>query len=133
METDEEKKVREEKEAEEKAAAEAEAAKASSAEKDAEKKKALRTAEEAKGKSPLEEARDLDKSIKEGTENMKKLLEKNEKVMADAAISGKGFAGQGAPKQESEDEKWAKEAKVRYAGTGMDPTPDENSGPVKYS
>ena len=126
METDEEKKVREEKEAEEKAAAEAEATKAS----DAEKKK---VAEEATGKSPLEEARALDKSIKEGTENMKKLLEKNEKVMADAAISGKGFAGQGAPKQESEDEKWAKEAKERYAGTGMDPTPDPDTGPTKYS
>ena len=133
METDEEKKVREEKEAEEKAAAEAEAAKASAAEKDAEKKKALRTAEEAKGKSPLEEARALDKSIKESTESMKKLLVKNEKIFADAALAGKGFAGQTPPPQKTDDEKWAEDAKKRYAGTGMDPTPDPDTGPTKYS
>lgn len=73
-------------------------------------------------KSPLEEARALDESIKKGTAEIKKLLERNEKVMADAMVTGKGFAGQSAPVQKTEDEKWAEDAKKRYAGTGMDPT-----------
>ena len=47
-------------------------------------------------KSPLEEARALDLSIKEGTANLKKLFEKNEKLVADLQISGKGFAGGGS-------------------------------------
>ena len=129
VETDEEKKVREEKEEAEKKAAE-EAKEKEEADAEAAKASAK---EESKVKSPLEEARALDKSIKEGAERMKKLLEKNEKIFADAALAGKGFAGQGDPPKESEDEKWAREAKVRYEGTGLDPTPDADTGPTKYS
>ncbi len=129
VETDEEKKVREEKDAaEKKAAEEADAAK----KKEEEEKAAAAKAPEGEGKSPLEEARALDKSIKEGSAKIQKLLEKNEKIMADAAISGKGFAGQGAAQIESEDAKWAREAKERYAGTGLDPTPDDGK-PTTYS
>ena len=76
--------------------------------------------------SPLEEARALDKSIKASNIEMKKLLERNEKTLADSLISGKGFAGQPAPKTETEDEKWAKEAKLRYAGTGMSPVENDD-------
>jgi translation initiation factor 4G len=120
VETDEEKKVREEKEETDKKAAEEADAKAK-ADADAEAAKAS-PAKKEETKSPLEEARALDKSIKEGTAKMQALLEKNEKVMADAAISGKGFAGQAESAKKTEDEKWAEEAKKRYEGTGMDPT-----------
>lgn len=81
-------------------------------------------------KSFLEEARELDKSIKEGTIKIQELLEKNEKLLADALISGKGVAGD-IEKPETEEEKWAKDAKIRYAGTGMDPTPDEEDAKAK--
>lgn len=53
---------------------------------------------EADLKSPLEEARALDKSIKESTAKMQKLLERNEKLFADAALAGKGFAAPQAPR-----------------------------------
>lgn len=78
--------------------------------------------EKAESKSPLEEARALDKSIKEGTAKIQKLLEKHEKILADVAVTGKGFAGQAPTAPKTDDEKWAEEAKERYAGTGMDPT-----------
>ena len=51
---------------------------------------------------------------------------------AEDALGGDSEAG-GKPKKESEDEKWAKDAKKRYAGTGMDPTPDEDNTPTTYS
>lgn len=41
------------------------------------------------------------------------------------ALGGRAEAGQ-TPKVETEDEKWAKDAKERYEGTGMDPTPDDS-------
>jgi len=46
-----------------------------------------------------------------------------EKATAEALINGRSYAGQSQPKTETEEEKWAREAKIRYAGTGMDPTP----------
>jgi len=69
---------------------------------------------------------------------IKKLLEDNEKVLeetkmererAEKAASemlyqGRSTAGQAPEPVETADEKWAREAKLRYAGTGMDPTPD---------
>jgi ribosomal protein L3 len=134
--TDEEKKAQEiqekaEREAKEKAAKELEE-KELAEQKDADEKK-RQDAAQPSTKSPLEEARTLDKSIKEGTAKIQKLFEKNEKIMADAAISGKGFAGQSPTAPKTDDEKWAEDAKKRYAGTGMDPTPDPDSGPTKYS
>lgn len=49
-------------------------------------------------KSPLEEARDIDASIKAGNAELKKLLEKQEQLLADTALAGKGFAGMPATK-----------------------------------
>ena len=48
--------------------------------------------EEADGRSPLEEARELDKSIKSGNAEFRKLVERQEKAAADSQIAGKGFA-----------------------------------------
>jgi len=67
------------------------------------------------GKSPIEEA-------KEVLELMKKERERIEKATSEMLISGRSYAGQPQFKEETADEKWAREAKERYAGTGMDPT-----------
>lgn len=46
-------------------------------------------------------------------------------------LSGTTRAGANPPKPKTEDEKWAEGAKERYAGTGLDPTPDDT--PTTYS
>ncbi len=43
--------------------------------------------------SPLEQARALDKSIKKGNEDYKALIDRQEKVLADARVEGRAFAG----------------------------------------
>lgn len=65
-------------------------------------------------KSPLEEARALDKSIKESTAKMQKLLERNEKLFADAALAGKGFAAPQAPRINPEEK--ASQDKIKEYG-----------------
>jgi len=78
-------------------------------------------------KSPLEEARELSATIKKDKEDLKKLVERQERANADAQIAGKGFvarpqAPQRTPaEQESRDKikaygestgaQWAKEMK----------------------
>jgi hypothetical protein len=49
------------------------------------------------------------------------LVKRQERIIAEQRLHGKGVAGQ-PKKKETEDEKWAREAKERYAGTGIDPT-----------
>jgi len=39
-----------------------------------------------------------------------------------ARLSGRALAGSQPAPKETDDEKWAREAKTRYAGTGIDPT-----------
>ena len=48
---------------------------------------------------------------------------KNEEAVAKLVLGGRSYAGQAPAPVETEDEKWAREAKLRYAGTGLDPTP----------
>jgi hypothetical protein len=71
--------------------------------------------------SPIDEA----KKILEETKKERVLIEAErkriEKATAEMLVGGRTFAGQ-QKKVETEDEKWAREAKIRYAGTGMDPT-----------
>lgn len=69
----------------------------------------------------------LEKANKEERE----LLDRRELIMAQDRISGRASAGQQPPKEKTDDEKWAEEAKERYAGTGQDPTPDNS--PTTYS
>ena len=59
-----------------------------------------------------------------------KIIEREEKLHAEKMVGGRGEVTQ---KEETDDQKWAKEAKERYDGTGLDPTPGEDSGPTKYS
>ncbi len=66
-------------------------------------------------KSPLEEARDLDKSIKASNVEMKKLLDKQEKMLADSQIAGKGFAAKPEGTQFTEKEK-ASRARIKTVG-----------------
>ena len=58
----------------------------------------------ANAQSPLEEARALDKSIKEGNAETKKLLDRQEKLQANAQIAGKGFAAPNPAPQMSDEE-----------------------------
>lgn len=58
--------------------------------------------EDAKITSPLEEARILDKSIKDGNAEKEKLLDREEKMRADDLIAGKGFAPK--PKEFTDEE-----------------------------
>jgi len=59
----------------------------------------------------------LEKANKESLE----IAKRNERMLAEMRLQGRSFAGQ-AEKIESEDEKWRREAKERYKGTGLDPT-----------
>jgi len=76
--------------------------------------------------SPIEEAKKLLEETKKALEETKKERLRIEKATAEMLVGGRSYAGQAGPKTETEDEKWAREAKIRYAGTGMDPTPKEN-------
>lgn len=62
----------------------------------------------------------------------KKLLEEEKEIVAEEkamnerkASAGESEAGVIVPKEDP-DEKWAREAKERYKGTGLDPTPDDS-------
>ena len=72
----------------------------------------------------LERAREEREGLEKQNDRKEKLLEREEAMMLRQALSGNTEAGQ-SPKKETEDEKWAKGAKERYEGTGMDPTPND--------
>lgn len=76
---------------------------------------------EEKKLSPIEEAKEVNKEKARLLEEEKKVLERREKLAAEELVGGKASAGT-EPVKETDDEKWAREAKERYAGTGMDPT-----------
>ena len=62
--------------------------------------------------------------LEKATAELKKENDRLAEIQAEKALSGDADAS--APHhKETEDEKWAREAKARYAGTGMDPTPDK--------
>lgn len=71
--------------------------------------------------NPIDEAKkvleETQKALTSITEERKKI----EKATAEMLVGGRSYAGQ-TKKEETPDEKWAREAKERYAGTGMDPT-----------
>ena len=73
------------------------------------------------GKSALDEAKELFEQNKKLLDQISEERKKIEKATAEIMISGRSFAGQ-AKKEETPDEKWAREAKERYKGTGLDPT-----------
>jgi hypothetical protein len=72
--------------------------------------------------NPIDEAK---KVLKETNETLLKITEERkriEKATAEMLINGRSYAGQPTQKPETADEKWKREAKIRYAGTGLDPT-----------
>jgi len=57
------------------------------------------------------------------------LLKRQEEITAKQMLGGTATAGQ-TPVKKTDDEKWADDAKERYAGTGLDPMPDDT--PTTY-
>ena len=73
--------------------------------------------------NPIDEAKQVLKENQKLLEEIKKERMRVEKATAEMLVNGRSYAGQSPPKEETADQKWAREAKLRYAGTGMDPTP----------
>ena len=69
--------------------------------------------------SPLEEARLLDESIKKSNADLKLLLDRQEKLAAEARLEGKGFAGQSMPSI-SPESKIKMEARNFFKGTDIE-------------
>ena len=62
--------------------------------------------------------------IEKAAKEINEAQDRREAYDARIALGGHTEAGQKAP-VESEEEKYNKDAKERYAGTGLDPTPDD--------
>jgi formate-dependent nitrite reductase cytochrome c552 subunit len=73
--------------------------------------------------NPVDEAKKVLEETKNILEETRKERIRIEKATAEMLVNGRSYAGQSQPKAETADEKWEREAKLRYAGTGMDPTP----------
>lgn len=68
--------------------------------------------------------------MEKANEETARLVARQEELEQRRALGGRSEAGN-APKQKTDDEKWAEEAKERYAGTGLDPTDDKT--PTTYA
>ena len=75
-----------------------------------------------KAESMLVDAKETAERIEKANAETKELLDRQERLMTEQALSGKTDAGVPSEKPKTEDEKWAEDAKKRYDGTGMDPT-----------
>ncbi len=76
-----------------------------------------------KKETAISVAKKLADRIDAGNAKTEELVKRQEALAAQNMLGGQSNAGQAPPKKESEDEKWEREAKVRYEGTGLDPTP----------
>jgi len=72
--------------------------------------------------NPIERAEAINLKLEENIKKQEELLRRNEEATAKLILGGRSYAGQETKGAETFDEKWAREAKERYAGTGMDPT-----------
>lgn len=71
----------------------------------------------------IKEAEEVAKNLDEKIIRIEKLHEQlNEKLEKIKSMEWKGKSQDITTKAETQDEKWAREAKIRYAGTGLDPT-----------
>ena len=61
-------------------------------------------------------------ALKNSNDAIEAELVRMEKLKSQAYQAGKGFVHAPAPIPETPEEKWRREAKERYKGTGMDPT-----------
>lgn len=82
------------------------------------------TGDEPQATSLITDAHSAAERLEKANLKQEELLRRQEEIMATQRLGGRADAGQ-VEKKETEDEKWKREAKVRYAGTGMDPTDDE--------
>ncbi len=115
-------------EKEDKAEAEKKAAEEkAAAEKRAEEEAKKKAEESAKSNSIIDEHKAEREKMDKTLEAIKKENDRTEKLQGEAILAGKGEI----QKEQSEDDKWAADAKERYKGTGMDPTPDDTE--TKYS
>ena len=67
--------------------------------------------------------------MKAENDRREEVVRKEKAIQEDRERDGRSNAG-AKEKKETPDEKWAKDAKERYAGTGLDPTPDDT--PTTY-
>jgi hypothetical protein len=72
--------------------------------------------------NPIDEAKNVLEETKKTLASITEERKRIEKATAEMLVNGRSYAGQPQPKEETAEEKWAREAKIRYAGTGMDPT-----------
>ena len=70
--------------------------------------------------SALEEAMLLNSETKDTLKLIADERKKIERIIIENAVTGRGFAGMGQV-QETPEQKYKREAKIRYAGTGMSP------------
>jgi hypothetical protein len=70
--------------------------------------------------NPIEEAKKVLEETKKTLELITNERKKIEKATVEMLINGTSRAGQ-IQKVETQDEKWAREAKIRYEGTGICP------------
>ena len=77
---------------------------------------------EPKTTEPIDNANKAAERMERANKKKEELLDREEALLVQARLSGRSLAGGEKPKEETEDEKWTREAKERYAGTGMDPT-----------
>ena len=115
----------EQKETEGKAAEEAKAKAASQGTDDAKDRNATKDEDTSKTPSMINGAVLAADELKKQNDRKEALLDREEQLAAHKALGGTTEAGQ-AKKVETEDEKWAKGAKERYAGTGMSPVEDDD-------
>ena len=86
--------------------------------------------ESAPSKLPyVDEARAERIKLEKVRDDMRKENDRLEALKAREMVGGITEGGQ-APKKETEEEKYNREAKERYEGTGLDPTPDDT--PTTY-
>jgi len=70
---------------------------------------------------PIIRAEKAAEALRIENERLERNIREQKEMAARDIISGRG-RGKEQEKQETEDEKWAREARLRYAGTGLDPT-----------
>lgn len=80
---------------------------------------------QSKATSDLDRADEIVERRNRVCEREEKILNRKETLEARRTVGGETDAGIQEVK-ETDDEKWEKDAKVRYEGTGMDPTPDDS-------
>lgn len=72
--------------------------------------------------SIFDRAEAINKKLEENIKKQEELMKRQQEIADRIMLGGGSEAGQ-VVKTETADEKWAREAKKRYEGTGMDPTP----------